>query len=324
MSTTLPTAERSGLSPEDSLLSTLPLFWVAGLVIRALPTLTAGCSLLFVDTYTPEAIIEMLVTRQPTALHLRPPQVADLLRHPSFDPQLLSRVRRGNGRVEWFGGHLPQAARFITGYGMTEMAGYVTALDWRDGEEARREGMGSPLPAVEIRIVDADGRACRPGEIGDIRVRGPGMFSGYRKEAAAYGLDADGWFETGDLGAVDADGTFRFAGRTKDLLRVKGINVSPIEVEQVLGRHAGVEAVYIVGLPSGGLEQRVVALVVSNGDGNARIEQELRGVAAVELSHYKRPEAYVFLRLDEVPFGPTSKPQKTLLAQIAGERLGEG
>jgi acyl-CoA synthetase (AMP-forming)/AMP-acid ligase II len=322
LATTLPTAERSGLTDADSLLSTLPLFWVAGLVIRALPTLAAGCALLFVDTYTPEAVLEVLERRHPTALHLRPPQVADLLAHPKFKPGFLSAIRRGNGRTEWFNGLLPADARFITGYGMTEMAGYVTALDWRDSDEARSAQMGTPLPGVEMRVVDDRGGACRAGENGAIRVRGPGLFSGYHKEPAGTGFDVDGWFVTGDLGAIDAGGTFHFAGRTKDLLRVKGINVSPIEVEQILGAHPGVQAAYVVGLPADGLEQKVVALIVTADDEVGNLREALKEIAAEQLSHYKRPDAYLFLKLDEVPFGPTSKPQKDRLAAIAAERLG--
>ena len=124
---------------------------------------------------------------------------------------------------------------------MTETAGYVTALDWRDPPEVRRTQLGTPLPGVELRISDG----------GEIRVRSPGLFSGYYKQPAATGVDCDGFFMTGDRGDIDASGTFHFTGRSKDLLRVKGINVSPMEVEAVLGTHPAVEAVYVVGLPAG-------------------------------------------------------------------------
>jgi acyl-CoA synthetase (AMP-forming)/AMP-acid ligase II len=316
-----PTATRSGLSEDDSMLSTLPLFWVAGLVIRALPTWATGCGLLFIETFTPEGIVEILDRRRPTALHLRPPQVAELLRHRAFRPELLSQVHRGNGRVEWFNGLIPDDARFITGYGMTEMAGYVTALDSRDSEEERASGMGTPLPHVEIRIVDDHGCARAAGETGQILVRGPGMFSGYHKEPPTLGLDADGWFVTGDLGALEADGTFRFIGRSKDLLRIKGINVSPIEVERILAVHERVEAVYAVGIPSQDLDQRLVVLVVCRDAGDG-VEEDLRRVAREQLSHYKRPDAYIFLSPEEIPFGATSKPQRAALATLAMERLG--
>lgn len=324
LATTTATADRSGWVVGDSLLSSLPLFWVAGLVIRALPTLSAGCGLIVMETFTPEAAIAALERHAPTAIHLRPPQVAQLLAHQSFRPAHLATVRKGNGKTEWFAGHLPADARFITGYGMTEMAGYVTALDGRTGEEARGEPVGSPLPGVELAIVNGDGTGCRTGEVGEVVVRGPGLFSGYHKDAEAtrqamYApIAGDRWFKTGDLGFFDEQRTFHFSGRSKDLLRVKGINVSPLEVEMVLATHASVEAIYVVGLPVDGLDQTVVALVVACDSFD---EQALRAHAARELSPYKRPSAYLQIERGSVPFGQTAKPQRAQLAAIAAAHL---
>ncbi len=317
LATMAPTAARTGLDRGDSLLSTLPLFWVAGLVIRALPTLATGCALILLETFTADGLVAALRRHRPTALHLRPPQVGQLLAHPDFSPALLDRVRKGGGRVEWFGGALHPGARFITGYGMTEMAGYVTALDWRDSAEARRAQVGAALPGVEIRIVAGEGRPCPVGEVGEVRARGPGMFSGYYKRPPGTGIDADGCFRTGDLGRIDEAGTFHFVGRGKDLLRVKGINVSPLEVETILAAHPAVDGVYVVGLPPDGLEQTLVALVVAKAGAAGALEGELRALAHEQLSHYKRPERYVFLERDEVPLGGTSKPQRAALAALA-------
>jgi fatty-acyl-CoA synthase len=310
LATVAPTAERGGLAAGDVMLSTLPLFWVAGLVIRALPTLASGAALLTLETFSADAMLAALRAEQPTALHLRPPQVGQLLAHADFDPALLAPVRRGGGRVDWFAPHLDaERVRFVTGYGMTETAGYVTALDWRDPVDVRATRIGTPLPGVELRIVD-----------GEVRVRGPGLFSGYHHQPPGTGLDADGFFRTGDLGRVDTDGTFHFAGRSKDLLRVKGINVSPVEVETVLAAHPAVDSVYVVGLPPDGLEQEIVALIVARG-GAPLPEAALRAHAAAALSHYKRPTHYVCIGRDEVPLGGTAKPQRAALAALAADRL---
>jgi fatty-acyl-CoA synthase len=311
LATVLPTAKRTGLTETDSLLSTLPLFWVAGLVIRALPTLASGSALILVETFTVDALVAVLRRHRPSALHLRPPQVAQVLHHPHFEPALLANVRRGGGRVEWYAPHLdPQTTSFITGYGMTETAGYVTALDWRDPPEVRRSQLGTPLPGVEVRIAEGN----------EIRVRGPGLFSGYYKQAAGTGLGRDGFFATGDIGDVDARGGFYFTGRSKDLLRVKGINVSPMEVEAVLASHPAVEAAYVIGVPPDGLEQQLVACVVTK-PGKHVVDAELRAVAAEALSHYKRPEHYVFITRGDVALSGTSKPQRAALAGLAAERL---
>lgn len=321
LATVFPTVERSGLTDADSLLSTLPLFWVAGLVIRALPTLCAGCALILVETFTVEGVLDALRRHRPTALHLRPPQVGQLLTHPAFDPALLARVRRGGGRVEWYAPHLnSRTAFFITGYGMTETAGYVTALRWNDLPEQRAGQLGAPLPGVELRITRPDGRTCEPGETGEVRVRGPGMFSGYYKQAAGVGLDEHGFFRTGDLGRVDTAGTFHFIGRSKDLLRVKGINVAPVEVEAVLATHPAVEAAYVVGLPPQATDQRLVALIVSRTSAPPA-EAELRALVTEALSHYKRPEHYLFVDRGDVPVSGTVKPQRAALAELAEQRL---
>lgn len=317
-----PTAQRSGLTSSDTLLSTLPLFWVAGLVIRALPTLATGCTLLLVESFTADAVVATLQRHRPTALHLRPPQVGQVVTHAAFRPALLGNVRRGGGRVEWYAPYLnARDTRLITGYGMTEMAGYVTALDWNDPPEVRRTQLGAPLPGVEIRIVDASGRRCADGEIGEIRVRGPGMFSGYHGQPPGTGTDADGFFLTGDLGRIDAMGTFHLVGRSKDLLRVKGINVSPLEVEAILSAHPAVEAAYVVGLPPDGLEQQLVALIVPRFPATPPTHADLHAHARAALSHYKCPEGYVMIGRDEVALSGTSKPERASLAAVAAERL---
>lgn len=324
LATVPPTAERGGLAPGDAVLSTLPLFWVAGLVIRALPTLASGAALVLLEQFSAESALAALRAERPTALHLRPPQVGQLLAHPDFDPALLAPIHRGGGRVEWFAPHLdPERARLVTGYGMTETGGYVTALDWRDPVAVRASGIGTPLPGAELRIVGEDGRACAAGETGEVRVRGPGLFSGYHKQPPGTGLDGDGFLRTGDLGRLEADGGFRFTGRSKDLLRVKGINVSPAEVEAVLSAHPAVEAAHVVGLPAGGLEQEVVALIVTRGH-QPLPEASLRGHAAAALSSYKRPSRYLRIDRDAVPLGGTAKPQRAALAALAAARLAGG
>jgi len=321
LATVGPTSTRTGLTPDDALLSSLPLFWVAGLVIRALPTLATGCALILLERFTAEAVLTALRRHRPTALHLRPPQVGQVLSQPDFDPALLARVRKGGGRAEWFQPHLdPAATGMITGYGMTEAAGYVTALDWQDPPAVRATQIGEPLPGVELRIVDAAGHRCAPGVQGEVRLRCPGLFSGYYKRPPGTGLDADGFFCTGDLGHIDPAGVFNFSGRSKDLLRVKGINVAPAEVETVLATHTAVDTAYVVGLPPDGLEQELVALIVTRSAAPLP-EDALRALAARDLSPYKRPSHYLHIRREDVPLSGTAKPQRAALASLAAARI---
>ncbi|MCX8071483.1 MAG: acyl--CoA ligase [Candidatus Binatia bacterium] len=318
LSTVRATAARGGLRPGDSVVSSLPLFWVAGLCIRALPTLASGSALVVMPTFEVNELLEILQHWRPTGLHLRPPQVSALLSHPGFRPELVRTVVRGGGRTEWFGPYLARA-RLITGYGMTEMSGYVTAVSWRDPASVRSTSIGRLLPRTQVRIVSEDGRECRPGSVGEIRVRGPGMFESYEGQPRGVGIDPQGFFCTGDLGYRDDNGQLHFVGRSKDLLRCKGINVSPVEVESVLAQHPTVEAAYVVGLPPDGFDQQLVALVVSR-DGRDH-EALWREWCEKALSSYKRPTAFILLRRDEVPFGPTSKPLRDRLAALASARL---
>jgi fatty-acyl-CoA synthase len=323
LATVAPTAARSGLRPGDRMLSSLPFFWVAGLVIRALPTLFSGAGLVVSRTFSATGVVDLLRRYRPQGIHVRPPQVGAVLAAVDDPSGVFACIRRGNGRRDWFHGHLPPEARLVTGYGMTEMSGYVVALDYRAGDAERDEQMGEPLPGVEMRIVDAAGDEVPRGTPGAIQVRGPGMYLGYYREPPGTGRTADGWFDTGDIGSLESTGRFCFSGRSKDLLRVKGINVSPVEVEAVLTAHPGVEAAFVVGLPPEGLDQRVVALVVAAPGDAAPTVESLAGWAAERLSHYKRPEAYVWIERGEVPLGATSKPQRDALADIAAARLGD-
>ena len=146
------------------------------------------------------------------------------------------------------------------------------------------------------------------------------MYRRYEGAADGLGRTPDGWFDTGDVGSIDAAARFSFAGRTKDLLRVKGINVSPVEVETTLADHPAVESAYVVGLPADSLDQRIVALIVAVDECERPEVGDLSRWASERLSHYKRPEGYVFIDRSDVVLGPTSKPQRDRLAALATMR----
>jgi malonyl-CoA/methylmalonyl-CoA synthetase len=155
-----------------------------------------------------------------------------------------------------------------------------------DGE--RRPGsVGLPLPGVEIRLSD--------GEEGEIQVRGPNVFSGYRgqPEATAESF-VDGWFATGDLGKLDPDGYLRILGRSKELIISGGLNVYPREVEDVLLSHPDVAEVAVVGMPSEDWGELVTAFVVSNAE-HPRADPLLE-FAAARLAPFKRPRRLQFVK----------------------------
>jgi malonyl-CoA/methylmalonyl-CoA synthetase len=163
---------------------------------------------------------------------------------------------------------------------------------WKPGS------VGLPLPGVEVGIFDPQTlRRLNTGETGEICVRGPNVFHGYweNPEATAAAFH-DGWFRTGDLGAVDVDGYVAILGRIKELIIVGGTNVTPGEVEVVLETDAGVVECAVVGIPDADLGERITAFIVPRaGEETAVLEARLRAKAEHELAPYKRPRTYKFL-----------------------------
>jgi acyl-CoA synthetase (AMP-forming)/AMP-acid ligase II len=171
------------------------------------------------------------------------------------------------------------------------------------------------VPGIETRIVDAAGRTLPPGEVGELHIRGPNVMLGYYRapELTAAAVDADGWFNTGDLARADAGGNLFIAGRTKELIIRSGFNVYPVEVEGVLSQHPAVRQCAVVGRSVTGNEE-VVAFVELR-DGAAATPAELAAFAAERLAPYKQPAEIVVL--PALPASSTGKVLKSALRERA-------
>jgi len=170
---------------------------------------------------------------------------------------------------------------------------------------------------VEIRIVDEQGRALGTDEVGEVWLRGPMVTKGYYNlpEETASALTGDGFFKTGDLGRLDADGYLYITGRKKDLIIVAGEKVTPREVEEVLARHPSVAEAAVVGRKDPGRGEVVVAFVVP-APGQTVNADELRSFCRQEgLMNFKIPREIVVI--DELPRSPTGKVLKRILAERA-------
>lgn len=149
----------------------------------------------------------------------------------------------------------------VHGYGMTEVPMIANGSP-EDSDEQLANTDGSPIEGIEVRIVTADGAVVAPGEEGEVRVRGPMVFRGYTDSALdAEAFDADGFFRTGDLGRLRADGHLTLTGRLKDVIVRKGENISAKEVEDLLHTHPKVADVAVIGLPDRERGERVCAVV---------------------------------------------------------------
>ena len=178
----------------------------------------------------------------------------------------------------------------ISGWGLTEAPILTMACD-RDPDDALAETEGRPMPGVQLRAVDLDGNVCSTGQEGELRAKAPQMMKGYLDpELDEDGFDDEGWFRTGDLGTIDAQGYVRITGRLKDVIIRHGENISAKEVEDLLYTHPKVADVAVIGLPDPKTGERACA-VVSTRDGQ-------QPLAFTEMQDFLRGEG---LRTQAIP-----------------------
>jgi acyl-CoA synthetase (AMP-forming)/AMP-acid ligase II len=254
--------------------------------------------------------------------------MSDLIYHPNFKKTDLRRVKLMNsnfavqppGIKEAMLKAMPNAIQVGT-FGMTETAGTVTTSMLTDSLTSRTTRLGKPLPGLEVRIVDPDtGQDAEMGGRGEVWVRGYSTLEGYYKDAekTASAIDAEGWYHTGDIGSLDAEGTLMFHGRIKDMLKVGGENVAAAEIEACLQRHPAVKLAQVVGLPDPRYVE-VPAAFVELKPAMSVSEQELIEHCRREIAGFKVPRQIRIL--SEWPMS-TSKIQKFRLRDGLMRELG--
>ena len=210
----------------------------------------------------------------------------------------------------------------ITGYGMTEV-GVGAALSFLDSpEDDRCLTSGYPLPGYEFKVIDPEtGETQPPDTLGELCIRGYALMQGYyqKPEETADAIDAEGWFHTGDVATLRDDECLRFFGRYKDLLKVGGENVDPIEVEGFLLGHPAVNKVQIVGVPDQRLNEVVCACVVLEDNAQLTID-DVDNFCRGKLAGFKIPRHLMLM--DDYPMTSSGKVQKYLLREMAQEELG--
>jgi fatty-acyl-CoA synthase len=309
-----------GIGPDDAWWGHMPLFWSGGFVIGALATMAGGGRIVLQEQVDPGSALTLLEAEGCTVMagwH----QAGPLLEHPDFARRLL-RLRRGSYHA--LAERLLGPEHLAVGmYGMSETATCVACARWDDPPAVRRETFGRPLPGMDVRIADPEtGRAVEPGAEGEILVKGPTLMEGYYRVPRADTFDAEGFFRTGDLGWIDADGYLHFAGRLKDVIKTAGVNVAAAEVEEALARHPAVKAAHVVGVPHPTRGENVTAFVVPEA-GEVPDPAALADFVRAALASYKVPR-HVFL-IDEaaVPRTATGKIEKPALRREAERRLHE-
>jgi fatty-acyl-CoA synthase len=209
-------------------------------------------------------------------------------------------------------------------FGLSESSPNAAMSPHDDVLEKRLSGLAKPLPGVEIRIADSDTGVERPaGQSGEIQIRGWNVMKGYYNmpEQTAKAVAPDGWLHTGDLGIMDEGGRVAFAGRLKEMLRVGGENVSPVEVEDVMHQHPAIKQSQVIGVPDPRLIEVVAAYVILK-DGVAARPDEIMAWCKERMANFKVPR-YVRIvdGFDHIGMTASSKVQKTKLREYALDDL---
>ena len=318
--------ERQGLRPDDRVLISIPLFWSYG-AANALPAaLTHGATLVLQSRFEPGGALDLIEQHQCTAIYTLPAMTSALLAHPNFAPERTRSLRTGVTI-----GSPQDVVRAATElgisqicniYGSTETYGNccVTPHDWPLDQRANCQG--PPLPGMRLRIRDAESGALLPaGQIGQIEVSGY-LTPGYLFDSAQHNGDvftADGWFRSGDLGLLNADGTLVYSGRSSEMIKRSGINVSPAEVEEVLQQHPDVALAGVTGTPDAVRGEIIIAYVIARPGSHPRPDELLR-FCRERLSSYKLPDRIV--SSVELPLTPTGKLMRRELKAMAAQGNG--
>jgi long-chain acyl-CoA synthetase len=294
---------------DDVVFGLLPLFHIFGLNVVLNLSLLAGSRILLIERFDPSSAIEAIERHEVTMISGPPTLWSALADQPGVAAESFASVRTA---VSGAAKLAPEVAAEVSarlglelseGYGLTETSAGVSASA---GTDAPVGSIGSVLPGVELRLVDADGSDALVGDSGEIWVRGPNVFSGYWNDpaATATALTADGWLRTGDIGVVDDDGFVYLVDRAKDLIIVSGFNVYPAEVEDVLIEHPAVADAAVIGVPHPHTGEAVKAYVVVE-PGTSVDEDDIIEFCLGRLARYKCPSKVMFV--DELPHNVTGK-----------------
>ena len=321
-------ANRMGMTPQDVILMYLPLFHAYGLYEGPLMSAMTGARNVLTTLFDPEEALQLIQQERATVLHGFDTHFHALTSHPACEATDRSSLRSGILAVGMASSEATarRAQQLlcptITGWGMTEVGVCATMSFLDSPEDDRCTGSGYPLPGYELKVINPDsGVELAPETPGELCVRTYAMMLGYYKkpEETAKALDPEGWLHTGDVATIRQDGFVRFIGRYKEILKVGGENVDPVEVEALLLGHPAVGEAQVIGVPDAALSEVACACVVLKGGYNA-LRAELIDHCRGKLASFKLPRYVLFM--SGYPMTPSGKVQKFKLREQAEELLG--
>jgi acyl-CoA synthetase (AMP-forming)/AMP-acid ligase II len=304
------------LGRDDVVIGVLPFFHIYGMTVILNLALRAGATIVTMPRFDLEQFLTLIQEHRVTRAYVVPPIALALAKHPLVDRYDLSSLRLMFSGAAPLGAELEQqcterlGCRVCQGYGMTESSPVSHGVPYPDG--ALKPGtIGPALPNMECRIVSVEtGEDAAPGERGELWMRGPNVMKGYlgNPEATAATVDEDGWLHTGDVAIVDEDGYFTIVDRVKELIKYKGFQVAPAELEAIIITHDRVADVAVIPVPDEEAGEIPKAYVVKAGD---LTEDDVMSHVAEHVSTYKRVRAVEFV--DEIPKSASGKILRRVL-----------
>ena len=302
----------------DTLICVLPLFHIYGLVVVLNMGLYSGATIVTMPRFELESFLQTVQDYEVSLAHLVPPVVLMLSKNPIVDYYKLPKLKTIFSGAAPLGEELTRACmerlgcHIRQGYGMTETSP-VTHSSPAPPMDAKFGSVGVAAPNTECKIVDlATGEALGPGQKGEVCVRGPQIMKGYlnKPEATARTIDADGWLHTGDIGYADEDGHFFIVDRVKELIKYKGFQVAPAELEAVLLTHPAVADAAVIPCRDAEAGEIPKAFVVLKSEAT---EDELIDFVADRVARYKKIRMVEFI--DQIPKSLSGKILRRVLVE---------
>ena len=304
----------------DRILTVLPLFHVGGLCIQTVPALVAGATLVLHPRFDAQAWLRSVQEDRVTLSLLVPATLRAVQEHADFVTADLSSLRMvvtGSSVVPLRLIERLHARGIPVGqvYGTTE-TGPVSIILGQDDAIRHPGSAGKAAWPAEIRLLDAQGVAVAAGQVGEICVRAPNLMQGYWNLLQDPAFQ-DGWFHSGDLARLDADGFYWVLGRSKDMIISGGENIYPAEIENILAGHPDVADVAVLGVADAAWGEVVVAVIVRRG-GATLDEAAVRAALLGRLARYKLPRHVIFL--ESLPKTALGKVRRAELASRISAR----
>jgi len=318
---------QGALLEHDIVVGVLPFFHIYGMTVIMGGCLLAGGTIISMPRFELEPFLQLLQDHEVTVAFVVPPIVLALAKHPIVSQYNLRSLRWVSSGAAPLGRALAQACkdrlgvRVTQGYGLTETSP-VTHFHPVDGDSETLESVGPPVANTECRIVDpVSGDDVAQGERGEIWIRGPQVMKGYfnKPEATAMCVTADGWLKTGDVAVVDERGWFAIVDRVKELIKYKGLQVAPAELEAVLLSHPSIADAAVIPVPDDDAGEIPKAFIVKRAEITA---DAIMQFVAERVSPYKKVRQVEFV--ESIPKSPSGKILRRLLVERERTRVAAG